>query len=201
MSEPIPSGETQTAGEGALQRMLGLGEDEVEALGAIFAEATGAMGIDGAPIFERIKQGQSLGQALAMPKGAGDLLYARAHRWFSLGRIDKAEPLFRALCILDGATADYWIGYGVCLRLRGFLSQAEIAFETAARLRTDWAIPHFHALELAVHRDDWPNAAQRLGRFEERVTAETPEAVQAEAERLRAAIDLRRGSGHIRSSP
>jgi tetratricopeptide (TPR) repeat protein len=195
MSDAIAAdGQDSAPASSPLGRMLGLNEEEVGALGAIFAEAARAMGIDGGPIFERLKAGQSLGRALGMPKGTGDLLYARAHRWFSVGRIDKAEPLFRALCILDEGSANHWVGYGVCLRLRGSLNEADLAFQTAAKLRADWAVPHFHALELAVHRGDWERAAQHLALYDERVTADTADAIKAEAARLRTAIEVHRGA-------
>jgi hypothetical protein len=177
-----------------LGRMLGLDDRQVAALGVVFTEAARAMGLDGAPIFERLNQGQSLGRALAMPDGVGDLLYFRAHRWFSVGRADKAEPLFRTLCILDGSCADHWVGYGVCLRLRQSLDDADTAFEVAAKLRSDWAVPHFHALELAVHREQWDAATQRLARYDERATADIAEAIQAEVERLRSAVALKQDS-------
>lgn len=178
-----------------LGQMLGLEAGEVDALEAVFTESARAMGIDGAKIFGRLREGQSLGQALAMPSGVGDLLYHRAYRWFSFGRIDKAEPLFRALCVLEGGKADYWIGYGVCLRLRENLDQAETAFETAARLRPEWAVPPFHALELAVHRESWQAASEQLARYDQRVTPDIPPAIPAEAERLRAAVALRKAGG------
>jgi hypothetical protein len=186
-------GRADAPAKSPLGSMLGLNEEEVVALGKVFTEAARAMGIDGGPIFERLKEGKTLGEALAMPKGVGELLYHRAHRWFSFGRVDKAEPLFRALCILDGSKADHWVGHGVCLRLGGDLDQAELAFETAARLRAEWAVPHFHALELAVHRQNWAAAADRLARFDQYVTPDIAPAIKAEVERLRAAIALRQG--------
>src|SRR5262249_2743630 len=140
-------------------------------------------------------QGESLGRALALPKGLGDLLYARAYRWFSVGRADRAEPLFRALCILDEGTPDYWVGYGVCLRVRGNLEQAALAFETAARMRPDWAVPHFHATELAVHQDRLAAAEQSLASYDRLATDDLPEAIRSEIVRLRSAIALRRGKG------
>jgi hypothetical protein len=102
-----------------------------------------------------------------------------------------AERLFRALCILNERNANHWVGYGVCLRLRGHLNEAALAFEAAARLKPDWAVPHFHALELAVHRQNWDTATQHLARYDERVSDEVAEAVRAEAERLRSAVALR----------
>jgi tetratricopeptide (TPR) repeat protein len=177
-----------------LGKALGLNAAELETLGAVFVEATRSLGIEGGPIFERLKQGQPLGQALGMPEGVGDLLYARAYRWFSVGRVDKAERLFRTLCLLNKDSANYWVGYGVCLRLRGRPNEAAMSFAAAARLKPDWAVPYFHALELAVHLQKWEAATQYLARFDELASDDIAEAIRAEVERLRSAVALRTGA-------
>lgn len=176
---------------GPLGQALGLDEKELDVLGTLFDETARSMGIDGGPIFAKLRQGQSLGSALGLPPALRELLYARAHRWFSIGRVDRAEPLFRALCILSEGSADYWVGYGVCLRLRDSLEQAEFAFATASRLRGDWAIPHFHALELALHRQQIADARQHLASYDAKATDGIPDAIKAEVARLRAALALK----------
>ena len=196
MGEAAAEGSENGGAVSPLGQALGLNEQELETLGTVFNETTQSMGIDGAPIFAKLRQGESLGSALGLPPGLRELLYARAHRWFSFGRVDRAEPLFRALCILAEGSADHWVGYGVCLRLRDNLDQAEFAFATAARLRTDWAIPHFHALELALHRQRWADAQAHLALYNAWVSDDTPEAIRAEVGRFRAALALKQaGNG------
>lgn len=186
----------QADGAGPLGRALGLNAQEVTVLGEIFTETTRTMGIDGGPIFEKLKAGESLGRALGLPPGVRNLLYARAHRWFTFGRADRAEPLFRALCIMDERNADHWVGYGVCLRLRQNPAHAAIAFATAARLRPDWAVPHFHALELALHSGQWAQAKAHLDRYDACDQTGIADAIKSEVQRLRAAVALRLpGSG------
>jgi len=169
-----------------------MSEDEVTAVGNVFVEATRTMGLDGAKVFEGLRQGKTMGEALGMPSGVRDLLYSRAHRWFSIGRIDRAEPLFRALCVLDQDTGDHWVGYGVCLRLREDLPNAGQAFRAASIIRGDWAVPHFHLMELAVHQQDWPAASEHLANYQQRVRPDIAPAIKAEADRLKAAIVLKR---------
>lgn len=159
-------------------------------------------GIDGDHFLARLEQGNDLGEALGLPAELTEFLYARAHRWFIVDRADRAEPLFRALCVLDGEVADYWIGLGICLRLRDSFDAAALAFNTAALLRPQWAVPAFHAAELAILACDYDNAAAYLVRFRETADAAIPERMMAEAARMRTALELRRTgpSGHPNTS-
>jgi tetratricopeptide (TPR) repeat protein len=183
-----------------LARALGIGEAELDVVGQLFVEAASDMGVDGLKIFARLKKGEPLGRALSIPPGVAELLYARAHQWFLVGRPDAAEPLFRTLCVIDGGTADYWVGYGICLRGRQAWSEAIIAFETATRLRPEWEVPHFHALELFMRRETWARAADELAAFEANAGPETPTVMTTDAARFRTALDLRRtpvGQGSV----
>ncbi|QJP15548.1 hypothetical protein G3545_18940 [Starkeya sp. ORNL1] len=178
--------------ESHLARTLGLDAGETAVLGKLFGAATAALGIEGGPIFERLSKGETLGGALALPAGTDEVLYARAHRWFAAGRPERAEPLFQALCLLDGTSADYWIGYGVCLKLRGAFTEAAMAFEIAGRLRPDWAMPDFHTLEIALRTGDFTAAAEHLKNFDAHAGAgDIPDAVRAEVSRWRVALEMR----------
>lgn len=165
---------------------LGVGGDDLAALGETFCQAMAALGIDGAPVFEHLAAGRDIGQALSVSSEVIDALYARAHGWFALGRAGRALTLFRALCLLDAGNADYWVGYGVCLRLTQQPEHARRAFTAAARLRPAWAVPHFHALELAIAVKRPDEARVSLAAYEERASRETPPAIVQEARRLRA---------------
>lgn len=168
---------------------LGLERDEVALFGKLFGELAASLGIDGGPIFDRLAAGSSIGQALAVPDDAIERIYGRAHRLFTLGKLDRATALFRALCLLREEDADFWVGYGVCLRLTDQLARAQQAFESGANLRPDWAVPHFHLLELALHRRQWPQARAALAAYDARAgTGLAPEIV-AESARLRVVLD------------
>jgi hypothetical protein len=154
-------------------------------------------GVDGERFFEGLRQGRTFGAALGMTPEISELIYARAHRWFSIGRPDRAEPLFRALCIAQARDADCWVGLGVCLRLREDRAGAELAFAVSSRLRPDWAVPVFHACELALMSGDLAAAQALLDRFRELVGRQRPESpiperMIAESERLGRALRLRR---------
>jgi len=175
----------------ALCGALRLSREEASAMGDLFVQIVARFGLQGRPIFDRLEKGQSFARALDIPEGAADVLYFRAHQWFSVGRIERAEALFRALCVIAGQVADHWVGYGVCLKARGLLPEAGRAFETASVLRPDWAIPHFHLLECLIRSDEWERARLALEAFDNRVEDGLPAGVIAEAERFRMAIALR----------
>lgn len=179
------------AADSPLGRALGLDDKEVSLLGQLFSEATAQYGINGTRVFSQLTAGANLGQALALSPDIVELIYARAYGWFAQSRADRAEPLFRALCLLDDRCADYWIGYGACLRINNQPETAAKAFKAAAALRPEWAIPHFHALELAVSRKDWDEARNHLTAYEARANTDTPPDIVAEVGKLRLALQIR----------
>lgn len=175
-----------------LGRALGMTEAEIDLLGSVFVDTLGRSGVAAGPIFERLKAGASLGEAMAIPKGVAALLYARAYRWFSAGRPDRAESLFRVLCIIDGENPDNWVGWGICLRIAERWDDALRAFHTAVALRPDWSVPHFHALELHVRLGDWPAAVAALDSYDRLKSRSDPDEIAEEADRFRAAVNLHR---------
>lgn len=186
----------EQAGTTPLARSLELNDQDVTLMGRLFNEATASLGLNGTPIFNRLLKGESIGQAMAIPDGVVEQIYTRAHSWFTLGRIDRAEPLFRALCFLRDEDADFWVGYGVCLRMTGQFSRAQQAFVSAANIRPDWAVPYFHALELALHQKQWDEARAALSAYDARASKSLDSKMIHEAERLRAALDLKRAASN-----
>ncbi len=170
-------------------KSLGLDNDEVALFGKLFGELAASLGIDGGPIFDRLAAGQSIGQALALPDDVIERIYARAHRLFTLGKLDRATALFRALCLLREEDADFWVGYGVCLRLTDQLARARQAFESGVNLRPDWAVPHFHLLELALHLRQWPQAQAALAAYDARAGGGVAPEIAAESARLRVVLE------------
>jgi tetratricopeptide (TPR) repeat protein len=190
--------ETQDAAESrdvsSIGARFGLDAEDAELMAGLCSGLLQEAGIGGDQFLARLGQGDDLGAALGLPADLTEFLYARAHRWFTVDRADRAEPLFRALCVLDGQIADYWIGLGICLRLRDSLDAAALAFGTAARLRPQWAVPAFHAAELAIRNGDYGGAAGHLARFRQTADHDIPERMSAEAARMAAALELHAAS-------
>lgn len=180
------------------------GATEFLLLEELFVAAATAKGLPGRKIIARLKDGVLLGQALGLKREPVEFLYARAHRWGTIGEHARAERLFRALCIIEAGCADHWVGLGICLRARSHWPEAVAAFERATALRPHWDIPHLHLLELSARRRDWTRAAAELAAFEQKTTTQTPLALTAEADRYRAAIELHlseQPGAHIAGEP
>lgn len=185
----------ETARDGGTT-LLGLDAAETAVFRAVFEDLAAPLGLDGSGIVDRLSAGATLGEALDLPAGLGEVLYGRAHHLFTAGRHDRAEPLFRALCIIDGRSADHWVGYALCLRQRGEEGEAALALATAAALRPDWAVPQFHAAQSALAQDRWTAAGAHLDAFHSRIDATVPAGMCREAARQRQALDLR-ASGRL----
>ncbi|WP_210249606.1 hypothetical protein, partial [Methylobacterium oryzihabitans] len=64
------------------------------------------LGVDGARLVAEIARGRPLGEALGLPAGLGEALYARAHTWFAAGRHDRAVARVHAAGL--AAATDEW---------------------------------------------------------------------------------------------
>jgi len=180
---------------------LDLSAAELDVVGSVFAQILSEVGVDGNGVFASLRQGTSFADALSLPRGVVELLYARAYRWASIGRFDKARSLFQVLCLLESLSADYWVGYGVCLKMTDTFDAAATAFHSAHRCRPDWAVPHFHLLDLAMRRSRWGEAAEALRAFDQSPASDLPADVVAQASRLRLALALRLGQPSASETP
>src|SRR5262249_28652390 len=116
MASVVADQETATVSH--LAAVLDIDDSDLELIEEFFVQATGAQAEVGRKIFNRLREGASLGEALGVSNDVIEFLYARAHRWIVVGRHEKAEPIFRVLCMLDGESADFWTGLGICLKAR-----------------------------------------------------------------------------------
>jgi Flp pilus assembly protein TadD len=181
-------GDGESLSAGPLGQAYGLDDAALDLLGEAFAQIGAKAGLDGAAIFARLRAGQSLAAAMSLSPHTVGALYARAHQWFSIGRIEKAAPLFRALVTLDPQGPEYWIGHGACLRHGGRLVEAQAAFAAAALLRPNWGLPYFHLLGLAIHRGDRAAARELLAAFDAAADTQLPKEIVAEAARIRSVL-------------
>src|SRR3954465_7505434 len=104
---------TLHANEMPLAARLGLSERQMALFGDLFAGAMARCGIDGRAIFDNLAKGKPLAEALGVPPGIVQVLYARAYPLFNAGQHGRAEAIFRSLCALDGRGADHWLGFGL----------------------------------------------------------------------------------------
>jgi tetratricopeptide (TPR) repeat protein len=181
----------ESAGAGPAGGRPGLGEADEAALEQVFAVVASEMGFDGGAVAGRLRAGEPLAAALDLPGGTLDLLYARAHASFNAGRMIEAERLFRALTLLDGNGFDYWLGYGICLRLRDRFETARDVFAIAAALRPASAAPYFHLLEACLVSGDLAGARAAVRACETRRFEGLGVSARGEFDRLLSALSLR----------
>lgn len=186
-SAPL-EGETTSS----LAHTLGIEEGDLDQLGEFFAEMAAPLGIDGRRAFAKLRKGAAFGKALGITPKAVEFLYFRACKWFQAGCPEKAEPIFRALCILEAERADFWAGLGVCLRTRGAWDDALAAFDKAAQTRPGWVVPCFHKLEIFVRQQAWAKAAWEMAQMEAIKAPDVPRQFAIEAEKYKKAIEAHR---------
>ena len=179
----------QEARPSFVARAFGLDGAAEALVAALFAESLQAAGFDGATAVARLDAGEPPSRALGVPDRALSAIHARAHRWFAVGHIEKAEDLFRALCFLDPDNRESAAGYAICLKERGFPEAAEAAFEFVRARHPDWATPYLHLAEIALSRRARDVAARMLDAFETRVADDGATTLLQRSRALRAAID------------
>jgi len=175
---------------GVLQRLFGLGPEDIGVLQALF-DTLGGRAFGG--LAEALDAGTPPAIALGLSPQLIENLYGRAFALFDAGHIDRSEALFRTLCTLDGKRADHWMGLGICARVREDFNGAMVAFSTASSLREDWAVPLFHLLEAHMRRGEFEAAAALLPRVEAGIEQLTPP-IQDETARFKLALQVRRGA-------
>lgn len=176
------------ASAGVLQRLFGLGPEDIAVLQSLF-DALGGRAFGG--LAQALDAGTPPAAALGLSPQLIENLYARAFALFDAGHVDRSEALFRTLCTLDGKRADHWMGLGICARVREDFSSAMVAFSTASSLREDWAVPLFHLLEAHMRRGEFEAAAALLPRVEAGIEQLTPP-IQDETARFKLALQVRR---------
>lgn len=179
----------------ALGEMFALDARDEGLLAEQLAACAAERGLQADRLIRGLAAGRSIGAALGVSPALGEALYAKAYRWCEVGRLDRALPLFRALCIVDGTVADYWAGYGLCLRTVDQPDLAELAFGMAAALRPDWALPFFHLAAVAATTGRDAESAALLDAFDARVGKLSDDPLKVEASRLRLVLASRREGG------
>jgi Flp pilus assembly protein TadD len=172
---------------GVLQRAFGLNQEDLDLVQACLDDLLPGRS---AGMASALDAGRSFASILGLSPQILDVLYGRAFALFDAGHADRAEAMFRSLCVLDGQRADHWMGLGVCARIRDDLDSAMVAFSTASSLRGDWAVPYFHMFEIHMRRGDVSAATALLPRIEAGRDALTPQ-MREELVLFRLALDRR----------
>ncbi|MBC6444825.1 MAG: SycD/LcrH family type III secretion system chaperone [Alphaproteobacteria bacterium GM202ARS2] len=96
-------------------------------------------------IAEQIVQGATLATLRGVPKKSLDALYALAYNDYNAGQYQKAEKIFRFLCLYDHMEKRYWKGLAATLQNQGKYAQAVGVYAHEALLDMDDPEPPFQA--------------------------------------------------------
>ena len=165
---------------------LELSNEELGLLLGILSDEDGETAL----ALEGLAAGKTIGQAIGLPPRAIDLIYAQAYAQFNAGHPRRAQPLFAALCVLDGKTADHWLGLGVCLRHAGDAVQARVAFETARALAPEAPAPAFHMAHLLLEQGEQSAARDHLATFKAAPQGPEKAALAETAHRLMSVLGM-----------
>lgn len=143
----------------------GLSPAEKDAMRQALAELAGQTGFAFDRVFDALAEGQSLLEALHLPKEITDLLYAMAFARFNAGDVATAQSLFLALTLMAPDRRDHWLGLGICLRRLEEYETAQSAFLKAEEITRDDPAVLFHLTELMCKLRNWSAAQAYLKRF------------------------------------
>ncbi|MDX8355148.1 hypothetical protein [Cognatiyoonia sp. IB215182] len=167
-----------------------LSPDAAKAAAQVFAACTAKFGIDGDSIFQSFLATGSFKSALGITDASIEALYGRAHQHFMIGQYRRAEEIFRSLCALDRSRIDFWLGLGICYRIRGDDAALRI-FDQAAAIDPSHAIPHFHRFDIFMRREDWDAAADACKQFEARRDGAEHDNITKTFLKLKTALEMR----------
>lgn len=170
---------------------LRLSPDAVNVAAQVFAACTDKLGVNGGKIFQSFVQTGSFKDAFGVSDAAIEALYARAHQQFTIGQYDRAEEIFRTLCALDRQRSEFWLGLGICYRVRGEDDAALRMFDRAANLAPDEAIPQFHKLDLFMRQEDWTKAATACRAYEAKADGSEHNNIKTSFFKLKTALEMR----------
>lgn len=171
---------------------LGLSADATKMAGQIFAACTAKLGIDGDKVFQSLVTTGSFKTALGVTDAAIEGLYGRAHQQFQIGQYDRAEEIFRTLCALDRSRSDFWLGLGICYRVRGDDDAAMRMFDRAATLVPSDAVPQFHRFNVFMLQENWAEAAKACALFEANSDGSAHDNIMKSFTKLKTALEMRR---------
>lgn len=118
--------------------------------------------------------------------------YALAHDYYSTGRYDDAEALFRFLTTFDHLNGKYWMGMGAVHQVKKRFREAVQAYALVAAIDDAKNVnASFHAAECFLALGDRVNAASAIAHVRQFADAKTEagRTILARANRLSKMID------------
>ncbi|MEL7389108.1 MAG: tetratricopeptide repeat protein [Pseudomonadota bacterium] len=171
--------------------VTGFSADAAKIAEQVFTVCTEKFGIDGNAVFQSFVRTGSFRTALGITDASIEALYSRAHQRFLIGQYRRAEEIFRSLCALDQSRVDFWLGLGICYRIRGEDDAALRIFNQAAAIAPSNAIPHLHRFDIFMRREEWDAAAAACALFEQMRDGAEHENIAKTFLKLKTALEMR----------
>ena len=96
-----------------------------------------------------------------------EAVYSMGYSFYTTGRYDDAEKVFRFLVLFDHLNAKYWTGLGAVQQVKKLYGDAISSYGYASFLDLDNPKPQYFAAECFLALGDKPNALSALAALEE----------------------------------
>ncbi|MDN3504177.1 MAG: tetratricopeptide repeat protein [Rhabdochlamydiaceae bacterium] len=118
------------------------------------------------------------------------IFYSFAHQLYQTGEYEKAEPIFRKLCISRPLEARNWMGLAASLQEQAKYDIAVVAWSMVCFMQNDYAKAHFHAAECLVSLNNLDDAQSALNACKEH--AKNDESLLNRIEALEESVNSRK---------
>ena len=120
-----------------------------------------------------------------------EAIYSMGYSFYTTGRYDDAEKVFRFLVLFDHLNQKYWIGLGAVQQVKKLYTDAVTSYGYASFLDLDNPKPQYFAAECFLAMGDKDNALSALAALDEYCPKESQlgREFRAKAEELKAQIE------------
>jgi len=120
-----------------------------------------------------------------------EAIYSLGYSFYTTGRYDDAEKVFRFLVLFDHLNAKYWTGLGAVQQVKKLYGDAVTSYGYASFLDLENPKPQYFAAECFIALGDKENAASALAALDEFCPKDTEigREYRAKAAELKAIIE------------
>jgi hypothetical protein len=172
--------------------MMGLSKDELVIFKEAVLEYSALSGLPGEAIFSGLMEGKPVHETLGLNDQAIETLYGLAYQHLSAGHLQKAERLFGVLTLLKPTVRHYWLGLAMVARASKKPNMMMDALAIVEKLSPDWAILHYHLLEIHCEEKDWTKAKRDLAAFKKANQDGVSTYMQRQIDRYSLALESKR---------
>ena len=121
-------------------------------------------------------------------------VYNAGYAYYTTGRYDEAEKIFRFLCTFEHTCSKYWTAFGAVRQAKKNYAEAIKAYAAASFFDLHQPKPHYYAAECAVALKDLDSAESAVLSLLEYCPAgtENNDKFRAKAEKLMALVKVLR---------